>query len=290
MSFLKGAVIFLVSLVLFITLFFANVFLNLTWSLEHDTLKPNLIQFTNKFIDKVGIGDGINTSLSSMELYCMTHTNYIFMQEDIGVEVPCSIIDTGAENSISYVIEYIIDKVYYDEYNCEFWNCVKTSKIPFVLISEKAKFYWYDKFKLMIYIAFFAFALSFILLKKKSNAFINAGILTLAAAILFKQFDWVLKIFPDNSLFEFLDIFLAKSLNILIIMCIIGTLLLIIGILFRFFNIGTRISNIFRRRGEKKEISDESIKEMVNKELNEIKDKTKIKKKSKKGRYNDLTK
>lgn len=270
MSFLRGGLIFLISLILFFSLFFSNVFLNLSWSLEYDTLEPNLIQVTNKFINKTGVGEEISMAVTAMEFYCMTHSNYVFMEENIGVEVPCEIVDSGPNSSTDYIVKYLINKVYYDNYNCEFWSCVKESQIPFVLISEKAKDYWYDKFKLAIYVSLIAFALSFILVRKKSNAFINVGILTIAAAILFKQFDWVLKIFPDNSLFELLDIFFAKSLNIMIVMCVIGALLLVVGILFRFFRLSTKISNLFKKKESKEEIPDEKLRERIRQELGGI--------------------
>ena len=271
MSFLRGGAIFLISLILFFSLFFANVFLNLTWSLEYDTLEPNLIEVTNKFVNKTGISEEINTALGAMELYCMVHSNYVFMQEDIGVEIPCSIVDSGANNSVNYVIEYIIHKVYYDHYDCDFWNCVKESKIPFVLISEKAKDYWHDMYQLMIYIALGALALSFILVRKKSNAFINAGVLVIVAAILFKQFDWVLNLFPDNSLFELLDVFFVKSLNIMIFMCVIGALLFIVGVLFRFFKLSRKISGLFKKKRAKEKIpDDDKMKETIRQELSNL--------------------
>ena len=299
MGFLRGAAIFIVSLILFFSLFFANVFLNLSWSLEYDTLEPNLIKVTNKFVNKTGIGEEINTALGAMELYCMIHSNYVFMQEDIGIEIPCSVVDSGADNSIDYVIEYLIYKVYYDDYNCEFWTCVKESKIPFVLISEKAKDYWHDTYKLMIYIALVALALSLILVRKKSNAFINAGILIIVASVLFKQFDWVLNLFPDNSLFELLDIFFVKSLNIMVFMCVIGALFLVVGILFRFFRLSRKISNLFKKKGEKEKIpDDDKMRETVRQELSNLlgkgnkssKKSKKNKKSKKKEDYKDLTK
>ena len=294
MGFLRGAAIFIVSLVLFFSLFFANVFLNLSWSLEYDTLEPNLIQVANSFVNKTGIVEEINVALDAMDFYCMFHSNYVFMQDDIGVEIPCSVVDSGPNSSIDYVIEYIIFKVYYDNYDCSFWSCVKESKIPFVLISEKAKNYWYDQFKLMIYVALIALAVSLILIRRKSNAFINAGILTIVAAVLFRQFNWVLKVFPDNSLFEFLDIFIAKSLNIMIIMCIIGALILIFGILFRFFKLSIRISNLFKKKVKREDLSDDKVRETIREELTGLlkgnrKNSKKKKKKNKKDDYKDLT-
>ncbi len=295
MGFLRGGAIFLVSIILFFSLFFAIAFLNLSWSLEYNTLEPNLIDVANKFVNKTGISDQINAALDEMDFYCMLHSNYVFMQDDIGVEIPCSIVDSGADNSIDYVVEYIIHKVYYDEYDCEFWSCVKESKMPFVLISEKAKDYWHDKYKFALYVALIAFAVSFLLVRKKSNAFINAGVLTIVAAVLFKQFDWVLNIFPDSSILEFLDIFFAKSLNIMIFMCIIGGLLLIVGLLFRFFKLSTRISNLFKKKGNRKSLSEEGIREMIHSELSGIKGNakkinSKKRKKEKKDDYKDLTK
>ena len=294
MGFLRGAAIFIVSLVLFFSLFFANVFLNLSWSLEYNVLEPNLIEVANKFVNKSGISDQINMALDTMDLYCMIHSNYVFMQEDIGVEIPCSVVDSGPDKSISYVIEYIIYKVYYDNYDCDFWSCVKESKLPFVLISEKAKGYWHDKYKLMIYVALIAFALSLVLVRRKSNAFINAGVLTIVAAVLFKQFDWVLKVFPDSSLFELLDIFFAKSLNIMIFMCVIGGLLFIVGFLFRFFKLSQKITGLFKKKTSRNNVSDSKIKETIRGELSSIlkneKSSKKSKKRKKKEDYKDLTK
>ncbi|MFA5953171.1 MAG: hypothetical protein WC812_01120 [Candidatus Pacearchaeota archaeon] len=281
MGFIRGVGVFLLCFILFLSLFFMNVFLNLNWSLEHDTLEPNLINYANDFINSSGISQDVSMALTVMEFYCMTHTNYIFNYQDFNIDIPCNVVDYGVKNATNYIISSLVDKIYYQEYNCEFWTCVKTSEVPVVFISEKAKDYWFYLFKISIIISIIAFVLMLLITRKKANAFINTGVLVLASSILFRESKLLLKIFPNNPILDFLEIFFAKANTIFIIMIIIGVVFLIVGILLRFLNIGTKISQKLNKEKDEKVLSKEDVKQAVREELEEEK-KSKKKKISKK--------
>jgi hypothetical protein len=238
-----------------------------------------------------------------MELYCMTHNNYIFTEGDFSFEIPCTVVDSGPDNLIEFGIETLIFEIYYDDYDCEFWNCVKNSDIPFVLFSEKAHDYWNVNFRLTLWIALIAFAIMFLFSKDKGWTLMLGGIFTLLSSYLFKKFDWFLSILPDMPYLDVLNVFFARANAIFIIMMFIGGALLIIGIALKFFKVSFNIFKLFRKKGKKSkgkesDLTKEDIRAAVREELDKgtkkkvAKAAKKTKKKLKKAEkgYKDLTK
>lgn len=300
MGILRGAFISLVAVVLFLSVFLMNGFLNLTWSLEYDTLEPNLVEYAGGLINETGVREAIVTTMPAMEAYCFSHNNYILTEGDFNFEIPCTVVDSGPDNIINFGIETLIFEIYYDDYNCEFWECVKTSDIPFVLISKKAHDYWNENFRLTLWIALIAFAIMFLFSKDKGWILMLGGIFTLLSSYLFKKFDWFLSILPDMPYLDVINVFFSRANAIFIIMMFVGGALLITGIAFKFFKISFNVFKLFRKKGKgKKEgLTKEDVQDAVREELSK-KDQKKIKKKEKKKRkrvkraekgYKDLTK
>lgn len=268
MGVIRGALIFVLALVLFIALFLANGFLNLSWSLEYETLQPNILEHAGGIINDTGIRDTIKTTLPVMEFYCMTHNNYIFTEGDFNFEIPCSVVNSGVDNLINFGVETLIFQIYYNDYDCEFWDCVKNSDIPFVLISEKAKDYWHSKFRLACWVALLSFGLMFLFSRDKGWTLMLTGIFVLVSAFLFRKFDWFLSILPDLAFFDVLNIFFARSQGIFIIMMFIGGTLLLVGIAFKFFKISFNVFKVFRKKEKKKEgLTKDDIKAAVREEM-----------------------
>lgn len=300
MGIIRGGLIFLLAIVLFISLFLANGFLNLSWSLEYETLQPNLLEHAGGIINDTGIRETIQSTLPAMEFYCMAHNNYIFVEENFNFEIPCGVVESGVDNLITFGVETLIFQIYYEEYDCEFWSCVKNSDLPFVLISEKAKDYWHSKFGLTCWISLLAFAALFLFSKDKGWILILTSIFIMLSAFLFRKFDWFLSLLPDLSFFDVLNVFFAKSQTVFVIMMIIGVFLLMIGVAFKFFKISFNVLKLFRKKDKSsgKSLTKDDIRSAVREELDKG-TKKKVEKASKKTRrklkkaekgYNDLTK
>ena len=88
----------------------------------------------------------------AMELYCQNNSEFVFREDTSGYtfSIPCDIVAQGSEAIVDYGVNSLIEQVYYEDYDCEFWDCIGKTSSPLFLISEKAKNYWNSKFYLAL--------------------------------------------------------------------------------------------------------------------------------------------
>lgn len=240
MGFIRGILITFFSIILLIFLFLMNFSLTVSLSLNHDTLQPALkssaITILRDFLGNQSIFS--ETDQAYIQNYCIINKEYKLDYENYNFTFPCEIIEQGTDSIISYGAENFVDQIYYTEYNCEFWQCVKdsiaNSSIPFVLFSEKAREYWNQKFILLAALSFVIFALIFLISKKRSTTFIVTGILLIISALPFRKLDWALK-FINKRFSSIFSVFFTKAHLVFIIILIIGLALIVAGILCKMF-------------------------------------------------------
>jgi hypothetical protein len=281
MGFIRGAAITLFSIVLLISLFLMNLSLTVSWSLEHDTLQSAL---------NVSAGDFLKNSLGAekvfgeetkayMKSYCLVNNEYNFTYEKYIITIPCNVVAKGTDSMINYGIANLMDSVYYDKYDCEFWTCVKDSQVPLVLFSEKAMDYWRSKFILLALISFALFALTFLISTKKSVTLIVTGILLILSSLPFRSLNWALKVIPKQFSGIF-SVFFTRAHSVFLIILIIGIIFIGIGFVFRFFGWSLSFGNFLAKESDKEEISKSEVREIVDEEIskkNSVKPKQKKK-------------
>jgi hypothetical protein len=214
-----------------------NLTLVLSLSLNYNNLQPAL---------KISAGSILTSSLAEgnmfseeekayMQNYCSIDSQYLFTYENYNFTIPCEIIEQGESSIIDYVTVHLIDAIYYGEYNCEFWECVKDSSLPFVLLSEKAKDYWNGKFFLLVALSLVLFALIFFISKDRPGRFIVGGIFIILSALPFRKLDWFSIFIPNNNLSAIFSAFFTKAHLVFIIMFVIGIAFVVGGILCKIF-------------------------------------------------------
>lgn len=287
MGFIRGSAVVVISIALFLSLFLGNLFLTLSSSLEYETAQPKLVSIGENLINESGMYDEIKNNYESILLYC-ANFNEPFKIEEYNLTIPCEIINEGQEKTIEYGINQFIDNIYYKEYNCTFIECVKNPETTTVIISETAKNYWNDKFNLAFLITIILAILLFIIIEGKASFFIVAGILTILSALPFGKINWALNFFNDKLIAEIFSVFFTKSYNVFLLMAIIGTAILILGIIFKVLGIGISFSKslgkIFSKQEKEEEnegkenLTKEEIKGIVKSEISKEKKKDEIKK------------
>lgn len=248
----SGAVVFF-SALLFLSIFLGNAFLTVSWSLEYETLEPHLTNLTKNTIKELGIEKTINDNYEFMELYCQNRESYQFNEKNLTLEIPCAIINQGPEKTIDYGIQKSIEKIYYQKYDCKFWDCIKTTDNAFVLVSETAKDYWDSKFYLTLTISIILFTLLVIFIESKKSALTITGALLIVASLPFRKINWLISLLPEGKITEIISLFFTRSYNVFLTTLIIGSIILLIGLAFEFFNIGVKITKFFRWIFQKKE-------------------------------------
>src|SRR3989339_535736 len=175
MGFIRSILLIGVSILLFLSLFIGNIFLTLSWSLEYETVKPQMITLVEDLANnELGLFESVNKDFYLMTTYCQNNSEYVFAQEGYTFVIPCENILLGPEEVIKYGIANLVTQMYYEEYDCNFWECVKLADKPFVLVSEKAKDYWKSKFYLILMITIGLIILS-VLILGIGLKFINIG-------------------------------------------------------------------------------------------------------------------
>lgn len=228
MSFIRGAVITLFGLVLTISIILMNVSFTFSSSLQYDELKPALetsaTGIIGSFLDfETVFGE------EGMINYCDIESSYTFNYGSESFVMPCEVIEQGEDSITSYIGDNFIEQIYYADYDCDFWSCVKNSEIPFVLISDKARVYWSGKAFLLALMSIILFGLIFLVSDKRPSKFISVGVLIALCSLPFKNMDWVLKLVPAQVAPLF-SLFSQKAHSVFIIMLIVSIVLILIGI------------------------------------------------------------
>ena len=279
MGFLRGALVTVIGVALLVSLFILNATLTLTWSLEYETLKPTLQDVAGDVaLEQFGLEEYVDDATLLMQEYCQNETEFVFNQEGMTFVIPCETINQGSDAIVDYAMDKLVEEVYYTEYNCEFWECVKKTDNFLVLISEKAYEYWRSKFLIFFLISIALFLLMFIVANRKSNAFILAGLVTIVSSLPFIKLTWIARFLPA-SLREIFLSFFTRSHNVFIIMMAVGLFLLGLGIVFHFLKWGLQISKLFNKHAEEQDDLDkEDVKKIVKKEIAKDKIKESVKK------------
>lgn len=289
MGILRGGAITILTVLLFITLFTVGILWAISSSLEYNQLKPSLVNISKEVIQEYSILNVLQQNQQYIQVYCTQNDKISFNQSGLNLNIPCSVALSGTDAIIEYGVIQLVDQLYYKQYDCEFWQCVKEQNPPLVLISEKSYQYWRALSYWSLILAIFLFLLIFLIAKNKSTPFIISGILMIITAIPFKNLNWVFNLLPIDSVAKFLSMFFAKSYSVFLTMLILGIISLALGLILKFTGIGKKISWNYKNNEEEKveakkenskkePLSKQEVKKIVKEEISKSKQ-TKIKKK-----------
>ena len=260
MGFIKGVIILVVSFLLFFTFIAMNISLTIGMSLSYDVIKPELNLLVNELTEKeIDMGNLISESLPEMQEYCVNFTEFVFSIEGYVFSIPCEIVNQGEDAVANKMLDEFIEKIYYQDYECSFWDCFGKTGKPFFLVSKQSRDYFYNKFYLCILISVILFLIIFLFSKTKNNSFIVAGVLLAVSAIPFLKLDWFASFLANISLLDFFGSFFSKARTVFVISFFIGVIIFVFGLLMKFFNFGIKISGYFDKFGKKKKIKNQKI-------------------------------
>ncbi len=261
MGFIRGSLIFLASFLLFLTIFSGSIFLTLSYSLKYEKIQPQLISISkNLIIEGTNLDDILIEKTEVIKTHCqnnLENLEYVFSYEGYTFIIPCNIVNQSSEVIINYGINYFINKTYYKDYDCNFWDCFEKVE-PFFLISEKAKDYWREKFYFTLMISIVLIVFLFLLLEKKSNLPILVGSLLIISAIPLMKFkgmiassiNTILSSRISVSIADLVMIFFNGARSIGIKMIIIGGIAFGLGIILKIYKISFKISDFINKKKE----------------------------------------
>ncbi len=268
MGLIRGALIVLISVILFVSLLATGFFATLTSSLTYQNVEPQVHSIATEIIEEqIGKITIIDTLTPYLDEYCDNNSEIVQKFQRYTFVFPCEVIANGTDSIINYSVDYLVGDFYYKNYQCEFWKCFEESDVPLFLVSDYARDYWRARFYNTLLISFVLAAGLILLSRKKSNGFILAGSLLIISSLIILQLKRIgtfvaklvlspisIAISEETSqsiLSQVVEIFFSKSGTIFIWMFVIALILVGIGIVFKLFNLGFKISEFFKKVGAK---------------------------------------
>lgn len=262
MGLIRKGLFFIISLVLFILLLSGNMFLTLSLSLHHEIIKPEINSIVTGLIkeDYPNLEQEIESSKKILSSNCTNKDDILLLhQGEFNIKVPCQLRENTTQEIINYNINEIVNKKYYQDYNCKGFNCFKQGfNLPFFLISKQMKDYYQGKFNLILILMIISIILLLIITEKKTNALITTGILMSLTALPFAKLNKFFSLFSIKYI-EYLSVFISQSQKVFWIFFITGLIILGLGILIRIFeweyHIAQAITKFIDLFKKKKEIT-----------------------------------
>lgn len=276
MGIIRGGLVVIASVLLFVLFVAGNLFLTFGLSLDFETVKPEIAAVVTEMAeDQFGLSEKINEVYPMMVLYCENNSEFVFSEAGETFVIPCSVILESPEAIIEHGTKSMIEEVYYDEYDCSFLECLTETGEPFFLISKKAQEYFLNKFYLVLAISIVLIGLMILLVEKKSNLPILIGILLSVSSLIFVKLDSLFSFSSENSYLQFFTIFFTKSTEVFIYSFLIGLSIFIIGIILKLFTVGFKISDLIEKFKSKKDkgVSKKEAKGIVKEEVSKEKGK-----------------
>lgn len=280
MGIIRGGLLTLVSFLLFMSFFVGNTFLTLSWSLEYDVIKPELVSVFKEVAEKeMDLSLVMEDEYVTMLPYCENNTEYVFSSEGRTFVTPCSVIEGGSEAVLDYQIEKFVEEAYYKDYGCEGLDCIKNIDwfseglnldAPLVLFSKKAMDFSKRWFYISLLISAVLIVLAFLLIEHKTTFPLLVGALLALASLPFVKIYWFLSLLFGDTILGYFTVFFTKSYNVFLITFILGLIIIAIGVALKFWTLGSFLSKKFKKTNK---VTKSDVKKIVKEEVKSSKEK-----------------
>ncbi|HUW43495.1 MAG TPA: hypothetical protein VMV95_00855 [Bacillota bacterium] len=270
MGFIRGSLLVFVCIVFFIILILGNTFFVLSYSLGYKNVQKELGLILENFTENnlniiqgdFNLTEKMGGAREFMEEHCQNESSYVFAEGGYTFVIPCDVLEEIEENPsviIDQGIENIIEQIYYDDYDCKFWDCFKVTELPFFLISEKAKNYWQDKFYLTLIAFAILVALIFLLTEHKQNTPIIVGSLLILSSLPLLKLEKIVGSIAGDSSLAFIGVFFSRIGGVFWIVFIVGSILILAGIALKLLH-WDFLKKIFSKKDVQKPVKKEGNK------------------------------
>lgn len=107
MGFIRTSLITIISILLLASLFFGNLFLTFSYSLDYENIEPEMSKVVQEVIYDSSLAKIQNTSLGDISNYCNSHKNFPLKTEKGTYTVPCKTIETSSKNVKNFIFQNI---------------------------------------------------------------------------------------------------------------------------------------------------------------------------------------
>jgi len=253
MGFIRGGLLIVVSVLLFVVFLAGNVLWTLDKSLDYEKIKPELVSAVKEAIEsEINVSEVVSEEFEKMEAYCLDNSEYVFSHEDSGrvFEVGCEVVAQGPDVVVDYAIEDFVEEIYEGK--------SEEAKFDFAGLKDKINSYFYYA----LFAAIALFVLIFFLAEAKSNAFILGGSLLIVSALPFAKIDSFFSFVPFDFV-EYFGIFFSQAYSVFLTSLITGLVVLGVGISMKFFGVGFKLFDFMNKMKSKGKTKTVVMKEKV---------------------------
>ena len=247
MGFIKGGLLYFLSVILLITLLSGNLFLTLGLSLDNDNVKTEIIgSVADNVVGNTNMANEFSESIEDgfpiLEERCKTQEE-VTLEGEVEVTIPCDIVAEGpdavADEAAGQILEEAVDEAINEN-----TSGFEISKFFF---EDDSKNFWMNLFYLSLAISLIAIGAMFFLLDEKFSIFITLGLLLVVASLPFGALAYMASNF-STSLLSPIFVLLSESYTVFLISIISGGVLFSLGVCLRVFEIGTKVSNFIKKK------------------------------------------
>ena len=242
MGILRGGLLVVACVLLFVVFLAGNVLWTLDKSLDYDTIKPKLVSSVKEVIeDQINVSEVVGDEFAVMEEYCLSNPEYVFSHDESGrvFEIECGVVAQGQDAVVDYAIEGFVEEIYTGQ--------VEETRFDFASLKEKTSSYFY----VALVAALILFVAIFFLVEIKSNAFIVAGSLLIVSALPFAKIESFFSFVPFEFI-EYLGVFFSEAYSVFLTGLIVGLLVLGFGMVMKFFGVGFKLFDFMNKFNDKK--------------------------------------
>ncbi|MCL5730416.1 MAG: hypothetical protein M1165_02515 [Candidatus Pacearchaeota archaeon] len=169
---IRGLLIVLSSVLLFVSLLIAGISWDLSSSLQYKSIEGNAVSFIGQISgQQINITQQIESGMNMLKFYCATNQEYRATLQNYTFRLSCQSVNSGesASQLASEVITNFVSDAYNASYSCTYWDCFGKYPAPTFLISRQAEFYWRSIFYYSLIAVLGLSAALFFLVEKKRN-------------------------------------------------------------------------------------------------------------------------
>ena len=132
MGMVRGGLLSIVVVFMFLSLLAGGLLLTLSMSLSYANVKPELSSVIKGAIEKELVTQEDRSAMfNSIARSCENKSEISLSQQGFALNIPCNITEQGLDGIIDYSVSSLVDQIYYGSYNCGFWNCLVITGQPF---------------------------------------------------------------------------------------------------------------------------------------------------------------
>lgn len=250
MGFIRGALVTITSILLFVSLFSTAGLLTISMSLDYNVIKPEIKNIINEVgLEQTGFSEHIDEAILTMQLYCQNTnvTTFSYNIEQYNFNIPCEIINQGSEAVVNYALDDFVEDTYYKEYDCEFTDCFAQESPPLFLLSKHSQDYWYSWFYIALIVSVALAVLLFFFMQSKTNYPFLLGALFIVVSLPFLLAGKLVSTVVGWEYAQILGSFFTQAYTVFLIFIVLGVISLGIGIVLKFLSIGRFFGNLFKK-------------------------------------------